>query len=243
MIYNLCLVYPYAELIPFPAPYEVDEAGPKPWNALLFVDKAISEEAAIVFYGKNTWRLSDSATQIANKSKNHEGPPQLWTSHLRSMRNITIALDGRAVKQSTIWKSGMKMFNGGGYSYSREQRHEEIHLELLRLLEEKWTKKLRWLSEIEDLKSLHVDLSNAYCPNAHCRPIKLVVELLYQYVPDQEELLKGAITVNGMVTAEEASHAHAAGYLCECCYDPEDEEEDGVRAEPYCMTGLPSKYD
>lgn len=257
MIYGLCLVYPY-ELIPFPTRYEVDEddeddevdeARPKPWNALLFVNKEISKEAAIVFYGKNIWRLSDSAAQIADMSNDYEGPPRLWTRHLESMCHITIALDGRAVKQPTIWELGRDKYRKGGYSRFKEgQLFEDIHSDLLDLLADKWTQKLEMLSCIDNLKSLKVDLSNAYCPNAHCRPHKLVIELLDDHVPDPEDLLKGAVLVTGMVTQEESNHAHAAGCLCEHCHGPEDEEqnddeEDNVREEPYCMASLPSKED
>ncbi len=257
MIYGLCLVYPY-ELVPFPARYKVDEddeddevaeARPKPWNALLFVNKEISKEAAIVFYGKNIWRLSDSAAQIADKSNDYEGPPQLWTRHLQSMCHITIALDGRTVKQSTIWELGRDKYCKGGYSYDKErQLLGDIHSELLELLEAKWTRKLKMLSRINDLKSLKMNLSNAYCPNAHCRPHDLVIDLLDDHVSDPGSLLMRAVTVTGMVTQEESDQAHTAGYLCELCHGPEDEEqnedgEDNVREEPYCMASLPSKND
>ena len=223
MIYDLCLVYPQ-ELIPFPASYECDEADPKPWNALLFVDKAISKEAAIVFYGKNTWRLSDSAAPTANLSR--ENVPRLWTCHLRSMRHITIALDGRVIEPNELWELGTNMFEDGGYSHSDKERHQDIHRELLELLEDKWVKKLGELEDIGGkLKSLTVDLSNAYCPTGHCRPIELIIELLNEHIPDPDNLVNQAAMLTGMVTAEEASHAHAAGYLCESCVIPRGGED------------------
>ena len=236
MIYELCLVYS-KELVPFPASYE--SGGRQPWNSLLFVDKTIFSEAAIVYYGKKTWRLSDSAGRVACQSNEWKGPPLLWRTHLQSMRHLTIALDGRAVSRSTMWELGTDLFTEGAYSQTEEERHKDMHEELEIRLEEAWVQKLRMMQEMDvELKSLRVNLSNAYCPTAHCRPIRLVIRLLNEYVPYPDNLLDFYVTVTGMETEEEAVYAHDCGYLCEDCNDGIDEEEGTQNS--YCTRSLPS---
>ena len=235
MIYELCLVYSW-ELVPFPASYE--SAKRKPWNSLLFVDKTIFSEAAKVFYRKNTWRLSDSAGRVACRSNGWKGPPLLWKTHLRYMRHLTIALDGRAVSRSTMWELGADLFTKGAYSQTEERRHQDMHGELDTRLEKAWVQKLRMLRKIRvELKSLRVDLSNAYCPLAHCRPIRLIIRLLNKYVPYPDDLLSFYVTVTGMETEEEALYAHECGYLCEDCNDGIDEEDGSKNS--YCTRSLP----
>lgn len=46
-----------------------------------------------------------------------------------------------------------------------------------------------------NLKSLGVDLTNAYCSNALCRPLGNVISLLNRYVPYPENALGFYVTV------------------------------------------------
>lgn len=237
MIYKQCLVYPW-ELIPFPAFYERDEAGDKPWNALLFVNKTIYSEAATVFYGQNTWRLSDHAGKTRSQRPGRKGGLTLWDVHLHSMRHITIALDGRVLKMVDVWETGKGVFTDGGYKDTDKDRYAAIHEGLEDLLEDHWAKKLCMLKKMNvKIKSLRVDLTNAYCPTAHCRPIELVARLLEMYVPYPKDPTKLYVVVTGMMTEDEAYEAHESGLLCEYCDDGED--EDG-NFNSYCTRSLPS---
>ena len=253
MIHELCLVQP-DELIPFPASYEYESS--KPWIELLFVNKQISEEAAQVFYGKNTWRISDSAAKTRSHKKGPKSRPLLWETHLHSMRHITIVLDSRAVEPAEVEKVTKNHFTDAELSlvarkydpdsftdsvYSdtdneeeseiKKSRYTHYHKELTGLLRQQWGKKLRTLEELDDLKSLEVDLTNIFCPRIHCRPIKIVCGLLEKYVPYPNDFLGWYVTLTGMEAGKEAKKAHDRMFLCEYCTLGED--EDGRRW-PHC---------
>lgn len=248
-IYEGCLIYP-KELIPFPASYElpnVREPRPKvkPWNALLYVDKQISAEAAEVFYGKNTWRISDSVAKVRRRLNGGDGSrPLLWKVHLPKMRNVTMALDVDALDPKVVRKVSREVRVKGGREQTYKQRRLNIHRELLPRLQDQWVLKLRRLADIDCLDSLDVVLSDAFCPGEHCRPIRLIVALLNEHVPWPVKITGWYVRLHGMRTDEEASYAHESGYLCEHCVDPTDEEDSYcTRSEPSASYDDPSWYD
>lgn len=241
-IYEGCLIYPQ-ELIPFPASYERpggrrSNRKVKPWNALLYVDKQISSESAEVFYGENTWRISDSAADVNHRSNGGDGfRPELWEAHLPKMRYITMALDGDVLDNKVVRKVKKDVRAKGGRGQTNKERRENIHRELVPLLRKEWALKLRTLEELDCLDSLEVDLTDACFPgDDDCRPIKLIVRLLNKLVPWPVPIDGWYVKLHGMPTDEEASYAHESGYLCEHCVDGTKDEDS------YCTRSQPSAY-
>ncbi len=165
MIYEYCLVVNY-ELNPHPTDYEQYEMQRplprKPDVALLKTNKQIHDEAAIVLYGKNIWRVSHQSN-IAVKH-------QIWRN-VSLFRHVVVSFDFRDLHSSQLLEISRAVHKSGR---TIETEAEEafvsamIHADRRYDLESPWMAKARWVGEMH-LKTIVLDFSNAYCPSGCCR--------------------------------------------------------------------------
>lgn len=99
LIYKFCLIV-HGQVVPYKENYDRDTAqdytGDKPILALFAVDKAIRKEAASIFYGKNVWRITSNADDLAKPLYTPTSigggrfPKTIWTVHARLFRHVLI---------------------------------------------------------------------------------------------------------------------------------------------------------
>ena len=138
-----------------------------PSIALLGVGKGIREEAAILLFGMNVWRLSF-------RQRRWDGEEQdFWWAHLKHFRHITTHMsssDGGTMVD--IIKNQRLMGKLLGWSHRKilKSIHNESHNDLIRTF---WWKHDLIKKMIPTLKSLVIDVENLYCPRGCCRDLLL----------------------------------------------------------------------
>lgn len=165
MIYEYCLVVNY-ELNPHPTDYEqyaIQRPLPrKPDVALLEINKQIRDEAAIVLYGKNIWRVSHQSNVLVQ--------PEIWRK-VSLFRHVVVSFDFRDLHSSHLLEISLAVLKS---RRSMETEADEvsastiIHAKRRFDLQSPWMAKMRWVGAMH-LKSIVLDFSNALCPNGCCR--------------------------------------------------------------------------
>ena len=161
-----------------------------PSIALLGVSKGIREEAAIVLFGKNVWRLS-----FRQRRTNGE-ELDFWWAHIKHFRHITTHMSsndgGRMVD---IIKE--QRLEGKLAGWSHRKIMKSIHKESLNdLVRTFWWKHDLIKKMIPTLKSLVIDVENLYCPRGCCRvPLLHGLRLHWgQHAPYYTLKLDGSLT-------------------------------------------------
>ena len=203
LIYELCLVHE-GEIIPFPRDYERGamerllkmpgrEDGQDPFMgypngkrdsrqtkkgpcvALLGVNSTIREEAAIILFGKNVWRLSSMPYVQDDRYR-------LWMTHAKYFRHVVTSFHARNLDRMALLDIEMmesyrsdevfeiEFFDQTG---SLNQHHHEVSL-----LRDDFIAKRDILQQMK-LKSLSLDFSCLNCYHSCCRYQALLNCLVY----------------------------------------------------------------
>ena len=134
-----------------------------PSIALLGVSKDIREEAAILLFGMNVWRLS-----FRQRRRNGE-EQDFWRAHLKHFRHITTYMssnDGGTMVDIIKGQRVMGMLLGWSHRKIMKSIHNESRADLERTF--KWKHDLI-KKMIPTLKSLVIDVEDLYCPRGCCR--------------------------------------------------------------------------
>ena len=210
MIYELVLSWD-EEIIPYPEVWERHRAADNghPSTALTMVNKLIRQEAQLVLYSKNQWRLA----------KPNE-PGNIFHAYSHMFRKVKVSLDVRDLPNdikvdiakdihSRPNASSLDRYEAARYEAAKKRR--EIHSELLDQTFALWTAKLASLENMPDLKKIVVDLENVMCPSACCRS-HILTRLLYKMKLLRHPLplenfayrnMEEKISVMGLLTEEE----------------------------------------
>ena len=138
----------------------------KPCIALLGVNSTIREEAAIILFGKNVWRLS-SMPYVQDERY------RLWQTYATYFRHIVTAFDARDMDGAKLLDIEMRE-TAGGEGDSEDYDHFDprgsliTHHEKVGLLREDFRAKRGILQQMA-LKSLSMDFSRLYCSRGCCR--------------------------------------------------------------------------
>ena len=134
-----------------------------PCIALLGVSKGIREEAAVLLFGMNVWRLS------FRRPRTNGEETEFWRAHLKHFRHITthMSLNDAGTMVDVIKKQRLE---GKLAGWSHRRIMNSIHSESRGDLERTfWWKvdNINWM--VPTLKSLVIDVKNLYCPRGCCR--------------------------------------------------------------------------
>ena len=138
-----------------------------PSIALLGVSKGIREEAAILLFGMNVWRLSF-------RQRRRNGEEQgFWWAHFKHFRHITTHMSSNdGGKLVDIIKNQRDEGKRAGWSHRKIMKliHNESSKDLGRTF---WWKHELISGMIPTLKSFVVDIEDLYCPRGCCRDFLL----------------------------------------------------------------------
>ena len=138
-----------------------------PSIALLGVSKGIREEAAVLLFGKNVWRLSF-------RQRRSNGVEQdFWLAHIKHFRHVTTHMSSNdGGKMVDIIKEQQLEGKAAGLSHRRIMK--SIHNESIQdLILTFWWKHSLIKKMMPTLKSLVIDVENLYCPRGCCRDLLL----------------------------------------------------------------------
>ena len=142
---------------------EIKYATEWPSIALLGVSKGVREEAAILLFGINVWRLS------FRQPRRHEEDIIFWRAHQIHFRHITTHMSSNdAGTMVGIIKTQRLEGKLAGWSHRKIMKsiHNESRDDLERTF---WWKDDLIRRMIPALKSLVIDIENLYCPRGCCR--------------------------------------------------------------------------
>ena len=142
---------------------EIKYATDWPSIALLGVSKDIREEAAVLLFGMNVWRLS------FRRPRTNGEETEFWWAHLKHFRHITTHMSSNdAGTMVDVIKDHRLEQKLSGWSERKLMKsiHNESRLELKRTF---WWKHDLIERMIPTLKSLVIDIKNLYCPRGCCR--------------------------------------------------------------------------
>lgn len=198
MIYKLCLVV-HGEIVPYKENYDRDTAQDytedKPMIALLAVDKVIRQEAASIFYGKNVWRITSKADDLAKASYTlisialsggHE-PKTIWIVHARRFRRVIIYAHRLDVNDldfdvlSSIARSTAAM--------DLHQRMARAHKRNFNRMLGSWSTKFSLILDMPKLISVTFNVDKLYCLNGCCR-VRILREFFLHFSDCWEDYLR-----------------------------------------------------
>lgn len=172
-IYGLVLL---SELEIYPHQYQVPGLGHTPGKqpdlSLLHVNKHISAEARPVFYSNVIFNLETGSSFYQFFLASHEAPvPRHELKESRFLvRHLSIGFLPHLLEQEVIpfkiknlWRSNDQNFRHS----TRNQRMTSIHEIHWRNTQMTWTntiRAIRWLVETGHMRTLKVNLRDAYCP-------------------------------------------------------------------------------
>ena len=161
-----------------------------PSIALLGVSKGIREEAAVLLFGMNVWRVS------FRQLRTHGEETDFWCAHTKHFRHITTHMSSNdAGTMVDLIKNERLEGKLAGWSHRKIMNsiHNASRYDLERTF---WWKsdQINWM--IPTLKSLVISVENLYCPRGCCRdPLLRNVCLQWsQYAPYYRLTLDESLT-------------------------------------------------
>lgn len=262
MIYKFCLVV-HGEIVPYKENYDRDTAqdytGDKPMVALLAVDKAIRQEAASILYGKNLWRITSKADDLAKPSYTLISialsggcePKTIWTVHARRFRRVIIYAHRLDVNDldldvlSSIARSTAAM--------DLHQRMARAHKRNFNRMLGSWSTKFSLVLDMPKLISVTFNVDKLYCLNGCCR-VRILREFFLHFSDCWEDYLRNghpnkmienlrAAYVFGLKSGREAAQTGETGWrkpevpFVARCPNPEGWAYEEPETEPAIYTG------
>ena len=149
----------------FPVRQSVTYSKRWPSVALLGVNKAIQHEAAIILFGKNVWRISETELSDCN---------HMWEIYNSYFQQIVTSFDMRDVTPRQLMDVTDNILGCGNIDGEEEKFYEDddareyTHKVRIEKMREIWKFKRDMLEGMQ-LKSLVLDIRNLFCPGGCCR--------------------------------------------------------------------------
>ena len=180
VIYDLTLTVD-AEIIPYPGHWESKLVLPAHFSLkLLLVCKRMTEEARLVLYGKNQWRLP--AVMSHQRPANYDC---IFTRHPLLFRNVTAFFDSRdlshreRIKQAiSIQSKPDSSFRVKNITAAKARAVHSCHLWSISMV---WYNKQALVLKMRNLRSLVLNVEYLLCPGGCCR-YKVLKDAFYWYV-------------------------------------------------------------
>lgn len=220
MIYEYCLVV-QGDLNPYPTHYEQqDNMRPlprKPDIALLQVNHLVRDEAQVVLYEQNMWRLS-AGWLLAFTEKS-----QGWRGGTKNLiRRLVVSFDVRDLDSAELLKHALLARLGWAQQGSDNRMVMGHDLICARLLAGPWWFKIDFLSQMK-VTNVTLDFTNCYCPNGCCR----LVEDLHDDLKRIWDVLSfdAAVTITGWHDQVEADNIAKYWKFSRTTLDPKGQVE------------------
>lgn len=258
MIYRFCLIV-NGEIVPYKENYDRDTAqdytGDKPMVALLAVDKAFRKEAASIFYGKNVWRITSNADDLAKPfyTAVSIGDEQLskiiWTVHARLFRHVIIYAHRLDVNHLDL--DVLSSIARSTAVKDLQQRMARAHKRNFNRMLGSWSPKFSLALDMPNLHFVTFNVCKLYCLNGCCR-VRILREFFLHFSDCWEDYLRNGIPntmietldaayVVGLKSGREAAQTETTGWrkpevpFVARCPDPEGWTS-GPEADPESAT-------
>lgn len=216
MIYELCLCVD-GIIVPYPewnaTNYMPRVKGRKPEVALLALNKWIRDEALPILFGKNTWRITAKIVNLAgdHASRLRNGYlDTLWDRYGSRIQKVDLKYT-RAQHSLNSFEMNLYLAHESSPSGTLEDRNERadiIHDYVTKDLKFAWVIITRVLAFCPNIKSVHIDVGDLYCPIGCCRTN--IVQKLFTKPGYMAEVRAGvAVSVSGIFDKEERGYVVA----------------------------------
>ncbi|KAL8822925.1 MAG: hypothetical protein Q9191_006349 [Dirinaria sp. TL-2023a] len=173
MIYDYCLVV-NGHIVPYKENCERDTdqdyTGEKPAVGLLAVNKAIRDEAAPTFYGKNIWRITSQADKLGDDGSTFSNPDSktIWTIHAALFRHVIVhahqldvdELDAKVLLDIARPQPANATLEE--HIMQADHKHDFIHMH------KSWMFQFDAVLSMPNLISLTFDLHNLFWRSGYC---------------------------------------------------------------------------
>lgn len=198
MIYKICLVV-HGEIVPYKENHDRDTdqdyTGDMPMVALLGVDKSIRKEAASLFYGKNVWRITSKADNLAKSSytpisiglSGGDWPKTIWTVHARLFRHVII--HAHRLDVNDLDPDVLSSIARSTAVKNLQQRMARAHKRNFNRMLGCWSPKFSLVLRMPKLFSVTFDVGKLYCLNGCCR-VRILREFFLHFSDCWEDYLR-----------------------------------------------------